>query len=442
MSRKPRAKPFFGMPFGWEGSAAASKPIGFVSGTSAKAKGTLVTDSSEAHVLVVAGTGTGKGRSVLIPTLLETQASAIVIDVKGEAAAVTARYRRSIGHDVHIIDPFRIVTETPASLNPLDLVNTDPLMVDEDALEIAEMIVGDGSLRDRFWDNWARSLIAAMVSVVTCVEEQEGSLANLWRWFHCDDAVLEFARLLDTGTVPEIAHGHISGFLGLSERDTRPSVLGTVQQHIRIFRNPVVRQAMSTSSFDLEAIRDGRPLTIYLVIPPDKIRSHSAMLRLWLWAIMSTMIRRRTNPTAQTMFLIDEMGHLGAMPLLEDAVTLMRGYGVRMVMFLQHLHQLAKLYPENHLTIASNCGAIVTFGVENYGMARPLADLLGDVSTAELLAMPEDELVLKLKKQPTRRLTKLDYLTNARFKGKHEPNPRYTDSTARMGGARKGGPSR
>ena len=99
------------------------------------------------------------------------------------------------------------------------------------------------------------------------------------------------------------------------------------------------------------------------------------MLRLWLWAIMSTMIRRRTNPAAQTMFLIDEMGHLGAMPLLEDAVTLMRGYGVRMVMFLQHLHQLAKLYPESHVTIASNCGAIATFGVENYGMAKPLADL-------------------------------------------------------------------
>jgi type IV secretion system protein VirD4 len=434
MARKPSTKPFFGVPFGWEGSTGAGAPIGFVANSTQKVRGTLVTDTSEAHVLVVAGTGTGKGRSVLIPTLLETQASAIVIDVKGEAAAVTARYRRSIGHEVHIVDPFRIITDQPAALNPLDLINRDPLMIDEDALEIAEMIVGDGSLRDRFWDNWARSLIAAMVSVVTTVESEEGSLANLWQWFHRDDAILELAKLLDTGKVPEVAHGHIAGFLGLSERDTRPSVLGTVQQHIRIFRNPIVRAAMSKSSFDLDAIRDGRPLTVYLVIPPDKIRSHSAMLRLWLWAIMSTMIRRRTNPSAQTMFLIDEMGHLGAMPLLEDAVTLMRGYGVRMVMFLQHLNQLAKLYPENHLTIASNCGAIATFGVENYGMARSLADLFGDVSTSELLAMPEDEIALKVRKQSTRRLTKLDYLQDTRYKGKFDTNPRY--------GVGKGGPSR
>ncbi len=434
MARKSLTKPFVGIPFGWEGSASAGTPIGFVSGGEHRTRGTLVTDASEAHVLVVAGTGTGKGRSVLIPTLLETQASAIVIDVKGEAASVTARYRRSIGHDVHIIDPFRIVTDTPASLNPLDLINRDPLMIDEDALEIAEMIVGDGSLRDRFWDNWARSLIAAMVSVVTTVEGEEASLANLWQWFHRDDAVLEFAKLLDTGKVPEVANGHIAGFLGLSERDTRPSVLGTVQQHVRIFRNPIVRAAMSTSSFDLDAIRDGRPLTIFLVIPPDKIRSHSAMLRLWLWAIMSTMIRRRTNPASQTLFLIDEMGHLGAIPLLEDAVTLMRGYGVRMVMFLQHLHQLAKLYPDNHLTIASNCGAIATFGVENYAMARPLADLFGDMTTSELMAMPDDEMALKLRKQPTRRLTKLDYLQDTRFKGKFDINPRY--------GVTRGGPSR
>lgn len=442
MARKASSKAFYGVPFGWEGSASASGPLGFTADGSGKARGSLITDTSEAHVLVVAGTGTGKGRSVLIPTLLETQASAIVIDVKGEAAAVTARYRRSIGHDVHIIDPFKIITDEPAALNPLDLINLDPLLIDEDALEIAEMIVGDGSLRDRFWDNWARSLIAAMVSVVATVEGEEASLANLWHWFHRDDCVLEFAKLLDTGKVPEVAHGHIAGFLGLSERDTRPSVLGTVQQHIRIFRNPVVRSAMSQSSFDLDAIRDGRPLTLYLVIPPDKIRSHSSMLRLWLWAIMSTMIRRRSNPSSQTLFLIDEMGHLGAIPLLEDAVTLMRGYGVRMVMFLQHLHQLAKLYPENHLTIASNCGAIATFGVENYGMARPLAELFGDISTAELLAMPENEMALKLRKQPTKRLTKLDYLSDARFKGRFDVNPRYAGGSGAPSSPNKGGPSR
>ena len=241
------SKPFVGMPFGWAGRSQANAPIGFTTDKPRTSRGTLVTDASEAHVMVVAGTGTGKGRSILIPTLLETEASAVVIDVKGEAAAVTARHRRALGHDVFVVDPFRIVTESPASFNPLDLINRAPDLIDEDALEIAETIVGDGSLRDRFWDNWARSLIAAIVTVVASVEGEESSLANVWSWFHRDDAVMELAKLLDTGRVPEVAQGHIAGFLGLSERDTRPSVLGTVQQHIRIFRNPVVRGAMSTS---------------------------------------------------------------------------------------------------------------------------------------------------------------------------------------------------
>ena len=49
----------------------------------------LITDDGEAHLLTIAPTGAGKGRSNVIPTSLEYPGSMIILDTKGEDAVVT-----------------------------------------------------------------------------------------------------------------------------------------------------------------------------------------------------------------------------------------------------------------------------------------------------------------------------------------------------------------
>ena len=51
----------------------------------------------QGHVLTVAPTGTGKGVGAVIPNLLTYEGSAIVLDIKGENYAVTARARAEHG---------------------------------------------------------------------------------------------------------------------------------------------------------------------------------------------------------------------------------------------------------------------------------------------------------------------------------------------------------
>ncbi len=428
--RRARKRPMNGIAFGWE-HVSEKAPIGFMGSRACQAADlTMVTDQSEAHALVIAETGGGKGRNLLIPTLLESHGNIIVVDPKGEAAMVTARYRRSLGQEVYILDPFHVISDRTDTFNPLDLVSRDPDARVEDGAEVAATIVGERSLKDPFWDNWALSLVGAMVSAVVATEPEEANLGRVWKKFHGDDTTYNLAVMLDTvgSQLDEVAHGHIAAFLQLSERETRPSVLGTVQQHVRLFGNPLVKAAMNTTSFDLAALQDGRPLTIYLVIPPNKIRSHSPMLRMWLWAILTAMVNRPTNPETPTLFLIDEFAHIGAFPLLEDCVTLMRGYGVRLVLFLQHVEQLAKLYPKSVNTIVGNCAAVAAFGISNAAMAKPIAELLGDITPEQLIAMAPNELALRLRKQPTRMLTKLDYMTDRHFRGRFDRNARYGPS--------------
>ncbi len=442
MARAPKP-PFSGVALGWEREARGAQ-IGFTSrqATSRHSKRRkLVVDESEAHVLVVAPTGSGKGRNLMIPTLLASHAPAVVVDVKGEAAAVTADARRRMGHDVHILDPFKIVTDAPDTFNPLDVVESNDLTIGDEALEIAEGIVGpDGSHRDRFWDNWARSVISAMLEFAIIDAEEPATMGQVWSRLNGDDVPYNLAVLLDSGRMTGLAYNNIAGFLGLPERETRPSVLGTVQQHIRLFGTPAVMAAMAETSFDLASLRDGRPQTLYLVVPPSKLASHAPMLRMWLWGLMKTVIQREENPPVPTLFIIDEMAHLGAMPILEQSVTLMRGYGVRLMLLLQNIGQLAKLYPNDNGTIASNCLVAATFGTSSPIMAKPMAELLGDVTAEQLLAMPDDVLALRQGKGATRFLTKLDYLKDRRFAGQFGTNPRYRSAArALQSGSRASG---
>ena len=87
----------------------------------------LLYDDTGAHTFVCAPTGAGKTVGFAVPTLLSHRGSTLVLDVKGELFAVTARHRREgLRQRVRRIDPFLAADKAPAdSFNPLDTVVTE-----------------------------------------------------------------------------------------------------------------------------------------------------------------------------------------------------------------------------------------------------------------------------------------------------------------------------
>ena len=77
------------------------------------------------HILVTAPTGAGKGVSLVVRHLLTSPDSAVVIDFKGELYRLTADARRAMGHKVVVLDPFKVVTQTPDQFNVLDEIEAD-----------------------------------------------------------------------------------------------------------------------------------------------------------------------------------------------------------------------------------------------------------------------------------------------------------------------------
>jgi len=119
------------------------------------------------HMVTVAGSRAGKGRSCIIPNLCVYPGSCVVIDPKGENASITAAKRASVrpGHRVAVLDPFGVADvpdELRCTFNPLDLIQEDsPDAIDEAAL-IADAIVVSSSERDAHWDESARAFIEAL----------------------------------------------------------------------------------------------------------------------------------------------------------------------------------------------------------------------------------------------------------------------------------------
>ncbi|HRA87726.1 MAG TPA: type IV secretory system conjugative DNA transfer family protein [Planctomycetaceae bacterium] len=387
-----------------------------------------LTYEGDSHLMTFAPTGSGKGRGMVIPTLLSYPGSVVVIDPKGENYAVTARRRREMGQKVVVLDPFGRATrgKDPSDrFNVFDIFKLPGTIVDADASMLAwQLAAGHSFSKDPFWDIVGSSFLFGLIAhVATAFEEPERNLNRVLKYLYADDVIYSLAVLLDSKTVKcPHARREIAAFLQLPDRDTRPSVLATALSWVKSLNTQCVEATLESSTFNLNDLLDGTPISIYLCIPPDKLTSHKALLRMWIAALLTTVLRRSECPSQKTLFILDECAQLGTMPLLEQAVTLLRGYGLQVWTFWQDMEQVRFNYPNRHETLINNASVLQAFGISNSRMAGQLTEIL-DCSRSDLLAMKNEELRVFIKGQGSQTCQLPDYLNDQSFGGLWDRNP-------------------
>ena len=80
-----------GVFLGYDGEGTQGRPVGFL---------------DDRHVMTIAGSRGGKGRSLIVPNMLMYEGSVLAIDPKGELARITSRARAEMGQRVIVLDPF------------------------------------------------------------------------------------------------------------------------------------------------------------------------------------------------------------------------------------------------------------------------------------------------------------------------------------------------
>lgn len=415
---------------GWKAAEQARAPIGFSTpaiSQDAPPGEAPILYGEDRHLVTIAPTGAGKGRGVIIPNLLRFEGSVIVIDPKGETWHVTARRRKEMGQEVRLLDPFGAVSKRTDSLNPFDLFDRPGALLDADAEMLASLLAGDaGFHKEPFWDNWGRSL---MSGVIAAVAETAGAndrhFGRVREILMSDDAVYNLAALIENNEpLNRLSKQNISSFLPITEQ-TRSGILSTAQSYLKVVNSDSALRSLSKSTIDLAAVRRGDPMTIYIVIPPDKLESHGALLRLWVGALMLTVMGRKRRPKRSTLFLLDECAQLGEFGPLRQSMTLLRGYGLQVWPFFQDLSQLQRLYPKDWRTIFNNAGVFQLFGVANHLMAKESSELIGDIDADVLRNMSKDRQIIAVSGAKALGARLPDYLEDAPFAGQWDGNPMF-----------------
>lgn len=407
----------------------ARRSIGFVQQTQSKQRNLVPIHYDGPHLLTCAPTGSGKGRCCAIPTLLDYPGQVVTIDVKGELYGCTHRRRREMGHHVVKLDPFRVIDKTTDGFNPLEMFQLPTTDFDTDSQMVASMLSeGNKFGRDPFWDTTASGLHSAVINyLVTLLPREKQNFNEMRRLLCCDDVVYKIAVLLDTvgKQMRELAYQEFTSFLQLAERETRPSVLATAQSYIKTFNSERVAEMLESSSFSLQDFADGKPLSIYIIIPPERLESHRPLLRIILASLFAAVFSRRRIPNPRTLFLIDEAGNLGSFPVMKAAMTLCRGFGVRCWTFWQDLQQIQDCYPTSWKTMINNAGALQLFGLSTRLMAKEWSDVLG-CSEEKLRNLRPDEQYLLLQGRGEVISRRLDYLSDAHYEGHFDDNRFYS----------------
>lgn len=385
--------------------------------------------NGDSHIMVVAPTRSGKGRGWVIPTCLEYDGPLVVIDPKGENTIVTARRRREMGQKVVILDPFNLVTDESDRFNPFDLFQLKRPSIEDDARMMASMCaVGMGFSKDPFWDSMATGILSGLIAhIATGLPKSDQNMRQLLKYVFTDDTVYNLAVLLDTKTVKcPMAYRELAAFLQLPERETRPSVLATAVSYLNALHSEKVMHALGDSSFDLNDIVSGKPLSIFIVVPPEKLKSHAPLIRLWISTLMAAVSTRKRIPEKRTLFILDEVAQLATLPMLESAITLMAGYGMQVATIWQDFSQIQKCYTAWE-TLVNNCAVLLAFGAGHSHTARNLSDIMDcDASLVRKLP-PENLLMFRQGQSEPMVCRRLDYLNDPLFSGKFDPNPRFDD---------------
>lgn len=347
--------------------------------------GRLLRLSGQQFVVLAAPTRSGKGVGVVIPNLLDYRESAVVLDIKQENFDLTSGWRASIGHKIHLFNPFAEDRRTHR-WNPLTYVSDDPAFRVSDLQAIGAMLYPDGDDKDRFWIGQARN---AFLAFTLHLFERRDAMGGEQPTF---GAVLRLVsgngselrrHLQSLAAAPFLGAQATTAFAGLlSQADvTLASIIGTFREPLNPWLNPVLDAATSGDDFDLRDLRRRRT-TIYVGIQPDKLAESRLIVNLFFSQLINVNTRVLPQNDAslkhQCLLLMDEFTAIGRVDIIARSVAYMAGYNLRLLPIVQSMAQLDAVYgKELSRTILTNHALQIVYAPREQQDANDYSEMLG-----------------------------------------------------------------
>ncbi len=422
------------------------------------------------HVMLYAPTRTGKGVGVVIPNLLTWPQSLVVLDIKGENWAASAGYRAAHGQRVLLFDPLSPDGRT-ARFNPLAHIDrADAIATLDELQKIAGMLFPTADRVDPFWAEAARTGFIGVGAFVAETPDLPFTLGEVFRQLTQGSPKLRFPQLITERARAgrPLSAGCVSAltdFCAASD-NTFASIRQTITARMGLWLNPRVDAATAASDFDLRGLRS-RSVSLYLGVTPDNLVRVAPLYNLLLQQLIDLNTRALPAPgdTRQVLVVLDEFARLGHAGVIAHGFSFVAGYGIRLLAVLQSPAQLRAEYgPDLADEIMANCGVEIVFAPKEIRVAQDLSERLGywtypgrsnsrptALSTGrrsmtesdqrralllpqELIALPDDQLIVLRAGLPPVRGRKLVYYRTRDLRGRVSPPPAIPGRPAPIAG--------
>lgn len=350
--------------------------------------------SRNKNVVVIGGSGTGKTRFFVYPSLLNLHSSYVVTDPKGDIYdKVKPMFERN-GYEVRCFNT--IDMSRSCHFNPLVYISNE-----SDILEIVNVIIentkgkGEKSGED-FWVKAERLLYNALIGF-------------LFDWYGYEDVVNnpnvslpKMQELLLMGSASEEDEEYVSEldelFAMLEEKrgecfstrqykafkqaagKTMKSVLISCSARLAPFDIPEVSELLSKDEIDIRGI--GTKKTAFFMITSDNTSTYD-FLGAMIFSLMFTKMFEQAYKDhngrlpIHVRFILDEFANMGVIPDADKKLSVMRSRNMSASIILQSISQLEKNYKDTKETLIDNCDSLLFLGSKSNKTNKEIAEQIG-----------------------------------------------------------------
>ena len=378
------------------------------------------------HVFMVAGNASGKGRSIIIQNALRWQGGFFGLDPKGELASITAMrrgtqsaakgtgtsVRQFIGQQVAVLDPFGEVEGAArcyrVRYNPLADVDIHDENAQGFIRKIASSCIVPEEGNGKHFSESAETILAGVIeAVLLTLPKDRQTLPEVRKILILPfDEVVDvledkkpFSQLIEKrvmvdgveklfrekqksrGRIP--ADGLAAEAVGILRdmigSDEANSFKTTLSRHLKWLSETKMKRHLEASDLSItDIVKTGG--SVYVVVPPDRIRDFKSWLRIITRMAISAKISLGVyQETQPTLFMLDEFALLGHFEEIEASAGYLRGYNCKLACVIQNIGQVKKNYKENWETFLGNAGVILGFALNDSETEKYLSDRMGKI---------------------------------------------------------------
>ena len=340
------------------------------------------------NILVIGGSGSGKPRFFVKPSLMQMHSSYVVTDPKGTVLVECGKLLQRGGYRIKVLNTINF--RKSMKYNPFAYIRSE-----KDILKLVNTIIantkGDGEKSgEDFWVKSERLFYCALIGYIHYeAPEDEKNFTTLLEMINASEAReddpefqspvdLMFERLEEKD--PEhFAVRQYKKFL-LSAGKTRSSILISCGARLAPFDIRELRELMESDEMELDTLGDRK--TALFVIISDTDDTFNFVVSILYTQLFNLLCDKADDVyggrlPVHVRCLLDEFANIGQIPKFEKLIATIRSREISASIILQSQSQLKAIYKDNADTIVGNCDTTLFLGGKEKSTLKEISEILG-----------------------------------------------------------------